>query len=476
MNIRTRVCEHRAKPGFRFQLDSACPPTIHWETKPTGSMREPRFLPPAQLRFGVRVFFIRYPGFRHCVAPPWANSCRPPGSNRLRVPARRFRPHAVWISSREAGFRPGKARISFPVGQRMPTHHSLGNETHWLHARTAISATHSAPLRGSYISLFVTQGFATAWLHPGLTAAALRALIVCEHQLADFVHTQCGFRPARRDFVRAKPGYRFQLASACPPTFHWETKPSGSNRLRAPARRFRPARRDFACQAKAVARQRRLVGQSPDFVSSWPALALLPFIGKRNTLALCENLDFCHPLSSASGFESFFIRYPGFRHCVAPPWANSCCPPGSNRLRAPARRFRPHAVWISSREAGYRPGKARISFPVAQRTPSHLSLGNETLWLHARTAISTTHSAPLRGSGVFLFVTQGFATAWLHPGLTAAALRAQISSASTSSQISSCEAVKLRAVALSETSLSLGETSPALRGQRNFAANAAQRF
>ena len=99
--------------------------------------------------------------------------------------------------------------------------------------------------------------------------------------------------------------------------------------------------------------------------------------------------------------------------------------PGVHRLRATARRFRPHAVWISSRKAGFRPGKARISFPVGQRTPSLHSLGNETLWLHTRTTLSATHSAPLRGSGVFLFVTQGFATAWLHPGLTAAALRAQ---------------------------------------------------
>ena len=71
-------------------------------------------------------------------------------------------------------------------------------------------------------------------------------------------------------------------------------------------------------------------GQSPDIVSSCPAHALPPFIGKRNTLAPCENRDFCHPLSSASGFGCFFIRYPGFRHCVAPPCANSCRPPGSN--------------------------------------------------------------------------------------------------------------------------------------------------
>ena len=143
----------------------------------------------------------------------------------------------------------GQSPDIVPVVQRMPFHHSLGNETLWLHARTAISATHSAPLRGSGVFFIRYPGFrhcvAPPWANscrpPGSN-------IVCEHQLADFVHTQCGFRPAKRDFVRAKPGYR----------------------------------------------------------SSCPAHALPPFIGKRNTLAPCKNRDFCHPLSSASGFGCFF--------------------------------------------------------------------------------------------------------------------------------------------------------------------------
>ena len=51
------------------------------------------------------------------------------GLHRLRAPARRYRPRAVWISSRAAGFRPGKARISFPINQRTPAHHSSGNKS-----------------------------------------------------------------------------------------------------------------------------------------------------------------------------------------------------------------------------------------------------------------------------------------------------------------------------------------------------------
>ena len=126
---------------------------------------------------------------------------------------------------------------------------------------------------------------------------------------SDFVPANGGdfVLPVGQDFVRATPGFRSPISlSSTMSQSMGRASPSGKRLTKSPPPSDRWS--VFACQAEAVVRQRRLVGQRPDFVPQYTKHYPTSKHWEAESSIFCENREnFATELR-----ENFHLRWREF--------------------------------------------------------------------------------------------------------------------------------------------------------------------